>query len=189
MTGKQVARLETPKQLKWINCAKCVAILAVLVDHTNGVLYTNQNIAMASYFSVSLFILLAGVTIHWSNERKFFDGFNCVGSVLKNRVWKIALPYMVATFIYQIVIFRYFDFNQYVGFLLHFNASGPFYYILLYLQLTAVSPILYAMIRKSRTWKYPIVLQAFGLVGVVYVAYLTTNYSNILEIYGGGVSY
>ena len=36
------------KEIKWINCAKAIAIIAVLVDHTNGILYSNPNIATAS---------------------------------------------------------------------------------------------------------------------------------------------
>lgn len=49
------------QEIKWINCAKAIAIFAVLIDHTNGILYTNANIAMASYYSVSLFILISGM--------------------------------------------------------------------------------------------------------------------------------
>lgn len=49
------------QEIKWINCAKAVAVFAVLIDHTNGILYTNANIAMASYYSVSLFILISGM--------------------------------------------------------------------------------------------------------------------------------
>ena len=56
-------------QVKWLNCAKCMAILAVIVDHTNGILYTNPHIALASYFSVSLFILIAGMTSYMSDLR------------------------------------------------------------------------------------------------------------------------
>ncbi len=49
------------QEIKWINCAKAVAVFAVLIDHTNGILYTNANIAMASYYLVSLFILISGM--------------------------------------------------------------------------------------------------------------------------------
>lgn len=56
------------KQILWLNCSKTVAVLAVLVDHTNGVLYTNQDIAYASYFSVSLFIIISGLTSYFSNS-------------------------------------------------------------------------------------------------------------------------
>ena len=49
------------QEIKWINCAKAVAVFAVLIDHTNGILYTHANIAMASYYLVSLFILISGM--------------------------------------------------------------------------------------------------------------------------------
>ena len=57
------------EQIKWINCAKMVAILAVMTDHTFDVLYTNSKIAMASYFSVSLFIILSGMTSYLSYSK------------------------------------------------------------------------------------------------------------------------
>lgn len=63
------------KTIKWIDCAKCLAILAVMTDHTNGILYTNQDIAYASYFSVSLFIIIAGMMSFLSNER---HNLNCL---------------------------------------------------------------------------------------------------------------
>lgn len=46
----------------WIDAAKLVAILGVLVDHTQNVLYSNHRIADCSYYSVGLFIFLMGVT-------------------------------------------------------------------------------------------------------------------------------
>lgn len=54
-------------QVAWVNGAKLVAMLAVLVDHTNGVLYTSQEVALASYFSVALFILLSGMASYMAN--------------------------------------------------------------------------------------------------------------------------
>lgn len=41
------------REVKWINCAKLVAILAVMTDHTYSLLYTDLGINMLSYFSVS----------------------------------------------------------------------------------------------------------------------------------------
>lgn len=52
----------------WIDMAKLMAIIAVLIDHTRG-LYENLKIAFFSYYSVSLFILLMGVTNYWAYER------------------------------------------------------------------------------------------------------------------------
>ena len=50
-------------RIEWIDCAKLIAIIAVAVDHCNGFLYTKPHVAVASYYSVSLFVLLAGISI------------------------------------------------------------------------------------------------------------------------------
>lgn len=59
----------TLKRIQWIDCAKAVAITAVAVDHCNRVIYTNPAIAKASYFSVTLFIFLSGITA-WNSSFK-----------------------------------------------------------------------------------------------------------------------
>lgn len=50
------------KEVTWINCAKFIAIFAVIMNHTFGILYTNQAVEWGFYYSVSLFILLSGIT-------------------------------------------------------------------------------------------------------------------------------
>lgn len=70
---------EEKKQIEWINGAKFVAILAVLVDHTYGILYNNPDIAKATYFSVALFVLLSGMTSYLSDMRYMKNGEGGVG--------------------------------------------------------------------------------------------------------------
>ena len=38
------------KQIAWLNGAKLIAILGVMIDHTNGMLYTKPDIAYACFF-------------------------------------------------------------------------------------------------------------------------------------------
>ena len=81
-------------QQNWINCGKLLAIIAVIVDHTNGVFYSSTSISVASYFSVSLFVLLGGVTTYYSNvknrsRRGFLETVRRLRSIL--------IPYVVAT--------------------------------------------------------------------------------------------
>lgn len=149
------------KKELWINMAKFVAILAVCVDHTNGVLYTRRSVAIASYFSVSLFVFLMGITIYWSYERNFG---HLQGKIAK-KIGEIVGAYMLATAIYQITAFRTFDFQQYIAFLIHFNASGPFYFILLYVQLVLASSFMfYAMklIEKNAARKKIVMYTIYG---------------------------
>lgn len=56
-----MGELKSIERKRWIDCAKLMAIIAVAVDHTNRLFYTSKIIAQASYYSVSLFILLAGI--------------------------------------------------------------------------------------------------------------------------------
>ena len=129
---------------RWINVAKCMAIFAVMTDHVNGVLYTNQRIATASYFSVSLFILLMGITTFWS-----FDASKVqISKKVFLRLIGILIPYAVSVFIYYIVVFRSFNWLEYRNYFLNFNISGPHYYVLLYIQLIAIAPVMFYCLRS-----------------------------------------
>ncbi|MCR5623317.1 MAG: hypothetical protein K6G18_15865 [Treponema sp.] len=174
-------------KVRWIDMAKFVAMAAVMVDHTNGILYHRGSIAQASYFSVSLFILLMGITSYWSFERNF--------GKLKRKVLsgiiRIGGAYLLATAVYLITAYRSFDFLTYLTASIQFNASGPFYYVLLYIQLLLAAPVLFYAL-KLAVYKYSackikmIVICAIYGGGTLLVGSLTTRFTNILGIYGGG---
>ena len=42
------------EKILWIDCAKLIAIFAVIVDHTRNILYTNAEIQTISFFSVTV---------------------------------------------------------------------------------------------------------------------------------------
>ena len=115
------------KQLNWLNCTKFIAMLAVITDHVNGVCYTNTKIQYFSYFSVSLFILIAGYLSFNSIGRNHFSYFKTVF----HSTYKIIGAYILATFVYHICIIKSFDVLTFLNQLIHFNASGPFYYVAL----------------------------------------------------------
>lgn len=133
-------------QERWINIAKCVAILAVITDHVNGVLYTNSKFAYASYFSVSLFVLLMGVTTYWSFKRSQ----NEIYKKVVKKVWSILVSYSAAVFIYYAVAFHSFSWIEYKNYWINFNISGPHYYVLLYIQLVLVSPMIFYFLNSIR---------------------------------------
>lgn len=178
------------KQKLWINLAKFAAIIAVLVDHTNRVLYTRRSVAMFSYYSVSLFIFIMGVTTYLSFKRNI----GMVGKKVSKQILGILVPYIIATFIYQITRYKQFDFMQFLKYLVSFNISGPFYYVLLYIQLLLISPVIFYFIefavKKSDWGRFSKMLYlGLGCGVVLAVSSWTTNRTNILNIYGGGVSY
>ena len=166
------------RRAEWVDVAKFIAILAVMVDHTNGILYCNPHVALASYFSVSLFIVVMGVTLFWSYSRRGAD----VG--LAKRCWTIFRPYSIATFIYCLFSYKAFDFEVYLKHLVGFSASGPFYYVLLYLQLLLIPPYLFRMCRFDRC--KAVITETATFVGVLALSSFTTNHTNILNVYGGG---
>lgn len=169
------------KEIKWINCAKFAAIMAVLTDHTFNYLYTNPVINIFSYYSVSLFILVSGILCYSSLTRHS-------DTVLKTFIRfskKIVGAYLFAVFIVQIFNYRFFDLQTYINLILGFNAQGPYYYVLLYLQLMLISQILFNAIQKASKNN-----SIFGeiIIGIALLgfAYITTGYTNILNVYGGG---
>lgn len=170
------------KRVEWADVAKLWAMLAVIVNHTVGSVYHNTTIAYSSYYSVSLFIVVMGVTSYWSFSR--YQG-NRIDKI-KSGCWKILRPYLVATFLYKILLEQHFDFLDYLDKVVHFNEVGPFYYVLLYIQLFIAAPILYYVFVISDKKKYGILIELLGLVITAIVGAWTTYNTNILDIYGGG---
>lgn len=98
------------KRIGWIDLAKFWAIIAVLIDHTNGKLYTDQRVAYFSYYSVELFILVMGITTFWSYKKRS----ECFPRIVSSKCWKIVCPYLMATFLYCIAIYHFFDLQVYI---------------------------------------------------------------------------
>ncbi len=165
-------------RIQWINCAKFVAILAVLVDHSYSVLYTNRDIAWASYFSVSLFIMISGMTSYISNQtrinEKWYQTFWRSSS-------KILYAYLIASFICLVMKTHSFNLKDYCVGVLKFNIQGPFYFVALYLQLMLINRTLFNLISKSNLKK-----NLFVGGCILVIATITTRYTNIFDIYGGG---
>lgn len=60
---KESLKTQSPKsdRILWVDCTKAVAIFAVVVDHSYRWLYNSAAIQCASFYSVTLFVLLAGM--------------------------------------------------------------------------------------------------------------------------------
>ena len=174
--------MEKKSQINWLNCSKFMAILAVMTDHCNGLLYTNSNVAYASYYSVSLFILISGMTSYISDSRHDENwGHSYIRSVRK-----LLVSYSIATAVYYVWQTRTFDLLQYLIYLVHFNICGPHYFVLLYIQLMLTNRFLFILLKKCKNdWKgYSIEFLVMALICIL--ACWTTNYTNILDVYGGG---
>ena len=175
-------KINTGNRIKWLDCAKTIAILAVLTDHSNGILYNNNRVSMLSYFSVTLFILLAGMTSYISNSHHRQDSCFCF---FFRSSKKILGAYIFATIMYTIRFAKFLEFFTVIKSLIFFNSTGPFYYVILYIQLMLVSKLLYSLMEYSKI-KHVIAWETLLGMIIIGLSCFTTNCSNILDIYGGG---
>lgn len=170
------------KRIAWIDCAKFIAIVGVVVDHCNGFLYINPYIAYASYYSVSLFILLAGISTWISFER----GKEISFSAQLMKIIRILSAYAVATFVVLCVTQHRFDLMTYLKFLVGFNIQAPYYYLVFFVQLLMVAPIMVNWCAFVNGKKHKWVMQ-FGTLGALgWFAYICIKYTYILPVHGGG---
>lgn len=172
------------EQIEWINCAKFMAVFAVLIDHTNHILYENYDIVYASFYSVSLFVIISGYLCFESDSRYNRSYLQTVYKSCK----RIVLAYLIATLIYFVVKYHAFALRLFLSALIRFNISGPLYYVALYVQLMIANKVVYKVLVHGEKYNkineilYDILVGAIILI----IASITTNYTNILDIYGGG---
>lgn len=171
------------EKILWIDCAKLIAIFAVIVDHTRNILYTNAEIQTISFFSVTVFVFLSGITSYYSVERH--QDRNFVYEIGR-RLSVILLPYIVATGVYQLAHERVFDIKTYLLHLIRFDASAPFYFVAFFLQLIIVAPGLAYLLNKCQKLKAKWIGYATLLIVMITIAILSVKYTSFGEIYGGG---
>lgn len=170
------------KREDWIDIGKLVAICAVMLDHTKGVLYTSRLVQHFSGYSVSLFIILVGMTAFSSMQR---HSESAKATILR-RFKAILFPYMIATAVYQIAGTHRFDLYTYFNQLIRFNASGPLYFVGLYIQLVVVSPLLFGVILRIRRSKYNSFLYVISLIILGFFSSVCGARTSMFHTYGGG---
>lgn len=182
ISGMENVQENKRQSFLWINCAKLAAIFAVMTDHTNGILYTNSQVAWTSYFAVSLFIIISGITSYISNSRSALSW----GKSYIKSIKKIFGAYLIASAICLIIKTHSFDILSYINCLIHFNASLPLYYVFLYLQIMLISRLLFYVLQLCPRNKKGYIQESILFLIIVGISILTTNHTQILDIYGGG---
>lgn len=168
--------------LQWVDAAKGIAIIAVIIDHSVGILYSSRVLSLCTYFSVTVFVYLAGITAFFSSERHRDEK---IRNELIRKVKSIILPYIIATFFYILVIENRWLFIEYFKHLLRFDVTSPFYFIVFFTQLIIISPYLYRII----IWTDKIsgkMLQSVLVILSVGISILCIRHTFILDVYGGG---
>ena len=173
---------DSDRTLHWLNCAKAAAIIAVLVDHSLGILYTDINIQVASDYDVSLFILSAGITSYISNSYSKLSW----GKAYLKSIKKIFFAYLLCSAICLIIKTQGFDIGIFLEQLIHFSATLPLYFVFLYMQLMLASRLLYRILEKCPKNKVGYFQEFILFVILTCISSYTANYTNILNIYSGG---
>ena len=170
--------MTTQQRYHWIDFIKGIAILAVLVDHSFGVLYTSKTAHDYSFFSVTVFIIVAGITSAISISRRK----EITPRYVLDRCLTILIPYALATLVFHLVLNHgVFDLILFIQQLFSFSAASPFYFVLFYIQLVAVSPVLYRLFKNTGA------LQRILLLMLIYfVSVILTDHTVIQHVYGGG---
>lgn len=169
--------------ITWISCAKLIAMIAVILDHMHGLLFQNPTIDNWSFFSVTSFVFLSGITAYQSNIRHLNEP---VAQYTLKRLLKLFIPYITVTTFTVLITGKFFNFKSVLNEILSFKTFGPAYYVLMALQLIAISPILARIIRKLGTYRLHLLFHALFFIIIVYFSYLCTKYTFITDTYGAG---
>ncbi len=168
----------------WIDCAKLLAILGVLIDHCKGILYEGETVQYLSFFSVSVFFFLSGMTSYYSLERR--GKGEGLARWTGRRLVRILVPYCVAVAVCQYVRSGTLDLGAFVRWTVNFNLEGQFYFVLIYLQFILAGPILYLVVAACRRGKPRFLTRGIFLVAAWECSLFCIHHTFALETYGGG---
>ena len=173
------------KRTLYLDVVKAAAICAVLTDHFRVLFPSPQLAGCISYFSVSSFIIVAGITTYYSIPRHADKILR--GGYYKHRLGSLFCTYLVASFILYSVSFgnAVSDVHEFLITLISFNMPGASYYVVLYTQLILISPLIFVLIRKCVKSRFPFITVCALLIATLYVGYVSTMKGIQLPYYGG----
>ena len=166
-------------QFIWLDFLKTLAMIAVVLNHVYGFVFNNNILLFHTGFSVTLFILVAGVTSSISiSKRNLVDK-----RYLFNRVSGILIPYLIGSFIAHVYSNRgTFDFIQFLNQIISFSASGPYYFVAFFIQLVLVSTFIFFLFKKyNNIYKHLMIISIIYLISVYF-----NKHTIIGNIMGGG---
>lgn len=177
------------KRVKYLDAARGIAIIAVVIDHAFFLFqdFRNEIVWKHVYFSIPWFIFLAGYTSALSIQKYGFKfPASAVGYWLRR--WSILIWYTgISFFIYWFDTKSNFNVLVFFDKLLHFSIEPVYYFINLILQLYFVFPFLFLLFQFVKN-RYIRILALLGLYGIS--AYLMTvpapwPFSPAGRIFGG----
>lgn len=177
-------KMERIQHYAYLDALRGIAILAVVIDHTYQLMYSSDIVLQLSTFSVTLFVLLSGITAYLSMKKR--NGGGC--AYVRHRLRGILIPYAYATAFCILINGAWnFSFVDYIKALIFFNGAAPYYYIFFFIQLITISPVLYVLTRLVYEPKrYHYLINGCIILGVIISAYECTEHTTMLELHGGG---
>ncbi len=162
----------------WIDIAKGIAILAVVLDH---VLFLSSSAIPElfwkhTYFSVTWFILLVGLTNTYELLKYSKPTPKIIFRLTLKRFARLSISY----FFISIGIYWYTNpvsgsWTNAIQQLLFFTTQPTYYFVNLLLQLYLIFPILFYGISITKNWKQTILLT----IAVFALAYVSSLHKNI----------
>ena len=172
----------TKKRITWIDFAKVIAILGVMADHMTPYGCGNLTTRVMSFYSVSLFVTVSGVTSYISYSANTGNILN----KLSKQIARCLVPYAVASFILEAAIEDSFVLTEYLKHLVNFDAKAPYYYVLVYVNLCIIAPIIYTFVKKTEQANHWLLYQGLGLLFLYALAIWLNKFTSVASIYGGG---
>lgn len=169
------------KEIGWLNFLKGIAIMAVVFDHMHNFLYQSEYLWSLSFYSVTLFTFVAGITSCLSMEKRMrLDCYDF--KYTWGRLKKILIPYAVATAFYIFTKNQFFDLKIYLEALVTFSGAAPFYFIVYFIQLIVIAPVLILVIYKIKLKS----LHVLFLIITAAFSVLCLKFTYIIKTWGGG---
>lgn len=164
----------------WINVAKAFSAGGVVLQHVEGYAYTDIDIFYSVWWAVALFVMIGGYNAMLSYENRGVV-------IVKKRIKEIVVPYLFATAVYVFYNNQFLNATKLLSHLIHFDATGPLYYVAVYIQLVLATPILCGIVQwceeKNVVFRY-----MTAWLSILAVCYVTTHLTNIFDIALGGGS-
>ena len=102
------------------------------------------------------------------------------------KVGSFLLQYAIATFFVLIFYSKSFDLKTYINHVLNFSAQAPYYFVLFYIQLVLVTPILITWYNFCESRKFSIIYHIITLGVITLLSSLSIKYTFMLNVHGGG---
>ncbi|MGG4144496.1 acyltransferase [Paenibacillus algorifonticola] len=165
----------------WIDFLKALAMIAVVLNHTYNIIFTDRVLLLHTIFSVTMFVFVAGITAAISIDRQK----EVKPKFIMRRISGILIPYTLAALMYNLYVYKgVFSLSGFFVELITFSYPAM-YYIAFFIQLVLISTLLFKIIKAQH--KSPLIILVIGLIYFLSV-YLTENtiVSNI-ALAGGNI--